>query len=227
MFLEWSSLFKRLDFNGNPHLGVYARSNDEVTLIAPQLTDKDYAETREALGTELVTCTVGGGRIVGSLVAMNHKAALVSNLATKDELAVIRDTGLEVAVLEAKLNAAGNNVLVGSKSALVHPGLGDQHLDLVGSLFGVDARFGTVADVPTVGMAAVVTSKGFLVHPGASKEEVQELTLFFDVEGDIGTVNHGAPYIGAGLVANKKGAITGTRTTGIEIGRVEEALSLY
>jgi translation initiation factor 6 len=40
----------------------------------------------------------------------------------------------------------------------------------------------------------------------------------------IGTVNHGDPMIGTGLVANSKGAIIGRNTTGIEMGRIEEAL---
>ena len=40
----------------------------------------------------------------------------------------------------------------------------------------------------------------------------------------IGTVNHGYPVIGSGLVANTKGAIIGKLTTGIEMGRIEEAL---
>ena len=46
----------------------------------------------------------------------------------------------------------------------------------------------------------------------------------FDVKVMIGTVNHGVPLIGSGLVANTKGAIIGDLTTGIEMGRIEEAL---
>lgn len=42
----------------------------------------------------------------------------------------------------------------------------------------------------------------------------------------IGTVNHGVPYVGAGMVANGKGAIMGSKTTGIEMGRIEDALDL-
>jgi translation initiation factor 6 len=40
----------------------------------------------------------------------------------------------------------------------------------------------------------------------------------------IGTINHGVPLIGSGLVANTKGAIVGNLTTGIELGRIDEAL---
>ena len=43
----------------------------------------------------------------------------------------------------------------------------------------------------------------------------------------IGTINHGVPFIGSGLVANSKGALVGDLTTGIELGRIEEALNLF
>ncbi|RLF51129.1 MAG: translation initiation factor IF-6, partial [Thermoplasmata archaeon] len=40
----------------------------------------------------------------------------------------------------------------------------------------------------------------------------------------VGTVNHGAPLIGSGIIANSHGAIIGSLTTGIEMNRIEEAL---
>jgi translation initiation factor 6 len=73
-------------------------------------------------------------------------------------------------------------------------------------------------------MAAVVTNKGCLCHPKVTETEKQLLEKVFDVNVMIGTVNHGFPMIGSGLVANTKGAIIGKMTTGIEMGRIEEAL---
>ena len=73
-------------------------------------------------------------------------------------------------------------------------------------------------------MAAVATNKGLLCHPKVTEKEKKQLIDVFDVEVMIGTVNHGFPMIGSGLVANSKGAIIGNQTTGIEMGRIEEAL---
>jgi translation initiation factor 6 len=220
-------LFRRLDANGNPHVGVFARTNETLTFIATQLTDRDYSEFEEALGTTVHKITLGGSRLIGSLLAVNSKAALVSSLADRDDVRRLEETGLEVGVLDDRLNAAGNNLLVNDRAALVHPSLSADTVDEVGSLFGVETRQGTIAGVPTVGMAGVVTDKGLLLHPRCTPEEVTDLATFFGVDAQIGTVNHGAPYIGAGLVANTKGAVSGTPTTGIEIGRVEDALHLY
>jgi translation initiation factor 6 len=83
---------------------------------------------------------------------------------------------------------------------------------------------GTIASLKTVGMAAVVTNKGLLCHPKVLDGEKKQLGEIFDVNVMIGTVNHGSPVIGSGLVANTKGAIIGNLTTGVEMGRIEEAL---
>lgn len=47
------------------------------------------------------------------------------------------------------------------------------------------------------------------------------------VEAIRSTVNHGARMVGAGILANSKGALIGDDTTPIEMGKIEEGLALY
>ncbi len=70
----------------------------------------------------------------------------------------------------------------------------------------------------------MLQKKGLLCHPKVTDEEKRFLEKVFKVNVMIGTVNHGSPVIGSGLVANTNGAIIGDHTTGIEMGRIEEAL---
>jgi translation initiation factor 6 len=107
---------------------------------------------------------------------------------------------------------------------LVHPDLKSATVKKISDTLGVPVQKGTIAQLGTVGMAAVVTNKGGLCHPKVTKEEKLLMEKVFDVEVMIGTVNHGFPMIGSGLVANSNGAIIGNMTTGIEMGRIEEAL---
>ena len=127
-------------------------------------------------------------------------------------------------MIQDKLNAAGNDILVNDKGCLVHPDIKDKFLKEIEDVLGVPVVKGTIAGLKTVGMSAVVTGKGLLCHPKASDEELRVLEKVFGVPVMIGTVNHGSPVIGSGLVANSKGAIIGNLTTGIEMGRIEEAL---
>ena len=90
----------------------------------------------------------------------------------------------------------------------------------------VQAIIGPVRSETTVGAAGVVTNRGLLCHPHASKHELDLLKKRFEVNADIGTANYGVPLVGACMIANAKGAIVGTATTPIELGRIEEALEL-
>jgi translation initiation factor 6 len=78
----------------------------------------------------------------------------------------------------------------------------------------------------TVRSAAIVTPKGILARPTVADEATDQLRALFGLEVGIGTVNYGSPMIGSGVVANSKGAAFGTPSTGIEKGRVAEALGL-
>jgi translation initiation factor 6 len=52
------------------------------------------------------------------------------------------------------------------------------------------------------------------------------LEELFDLPVDIGTSNYGTQMVGSGLIANSKGYVAGSKTTGHELGRIEDALDL-
>ena len=52
------------------------------------------------------------------------------------------------------------------------------------------------------------------------------LKSLFKVPVAVGTLNYGSRTVGAGILVNTKGAAVGSKTTPIEMGRVEDALYL-
>lgn len=179
----------------------------------------------EALGVRPVVTTIGGANVVGSLLSMNSRGAVVTGFATPEEVRVLQD--LEVLVLPHRFNAAGNNVLCNDRGALVHPGYDERTVRTIGEALGVEAVRGTVAGMRTVGSAGVATNKGVLAHPHATERELGVLRDVLKVAAMITTANYGTGQVGACLVANSRGAVVGTRTTPIELGRIEEGLGLY
>ncbi len=131
---------------------------------------------------------------------------------------------VDIGVVSETFNAIGNNVLVNDRCALVHPQLSKKTIKAIEDILDVEVVKGTIAGMKTVGSVAVVTNNGLLTHPKTTEEDLEILKALFKVPVYFGTVNFGTPFIGSGLVANSKGAITGTKTTGIEMGRIEEAL---
>ena len=217
-------MLQLLDFNDNPNVGVFCRANDSVAFVQKGLLKRIKEKIVETLEIKLVELGIADASIVGSLLAINSKGAVVNDFADIDAIKLNKDQGFKVCVISDKINAAGNDVLVNDYGCLVHPNLMDETIKDIKKTLGVPVKRGTIASLNTVGMAAVVTNKGCLCHPKVTGEEKHVLEKVFGVEVMIGTVNHGSPVIGSGLVANTKGAIIGNLTTGIEMGRIEEAL---
>lgn len=218
-------MFKRLDPFGNPNVGVYVRATSSHLFVPPGLTPGNLDDLRAALRLEPVETTVGASTLVGSLVAANAHGAVVADIASDKELAVFREAGLEVMRLEhSRLNAAGNNILCNDKGAIVHHDIRKEDVAAIGQTLGVEAVHGSVAGIPTVGTAGVATDQGVLAHPLANDQDLSFIKRTLHAPARIGTVNHGHGLVGAGMAANQHGVAAGSRTTGIELGRIEEAL---
>lgn len=218
------SLFQRLHFNENPNVGVFCRANENIAFIRRKLSKEIKEKISTTLDVKLVELNIADASIIGSLLAFNSYGAVVTDFIDDENLKNIQNQGLKVSVISDILNAAGNDILVNDKGALVHPNLENKTLKKIEETFNVPAIKGTIGSLNTVGMAAVVTNKGLLCHPKVTEDEKSNLEKIFNVNVMIGTINHGVPLIGSGLVANTKGAIVGNLTTGIELGRIDEAL---
>jgi len=213
-----------MDFNENPNIGIYCRANDSTVFLQKSLSKKTRHLLGSVLGAKVVELTIADSTIIGSLLMLNSHGAVVTEFADTKTQQLIASQGLKLFPIKDVINAAGNDILANDKGALVHPDLKPATVKRISDTLGVPVQKGTIAQLGTVGMAAVVTNKGCLCHPKVTKEEKQLMERVFGVEVMIGTVNHGFPMIGSGLVANSNGAIIGNMTTGIEMGRIEEAL---
>ncbi len=217
-------MLQLLDFNENPNIGIYCRANDSVVFLQHGLPKKTKQLVGNVLGVKVLEFCIADSTIIGSLLVCNSSGAIVTEFASKDTFDILEAQGLRVFPIKDVVNAAGNDILTNDHGALVHPDLRNTTVKKIGDTLDVKVQKGMIASLGTVGMAAVVTNKGCLCHPKTTDEEKQQLQKVFDVEVMIGTVNHGFPMIGSGLVANTKGALIGNMTTGIEMGRIEEAL---
>ncbi len=221
-----TSRFQRLNFNENPNVGVFCRTNNDVAFLKKGLTAKVKNRVIAALDVKLVELSIADATIIGSLLSCNSSGVVVTGFISEKNTERIRNEGFDVCVVKGVYNAAGNDILVNDKGCLVHPKVDNHSVELIEKTLQVPVKRGTIAQLETVGMTAVVTSKGLLCHPKVTDDEKRLLEDLFQVPVMIGTVNHGVPLIGSGLAANHHGAIMGLPTTGIEMGRIEEALRL-
>jgi len=211
--------------NGNPYIGVYCAASNKYAFI-PRGTDKSLVETiGRSLDVDIISTSVGGTTIIGSLVAMNSNGVVLSNLATSKEIESLPD-GLEVAIMEERFNATGNNLIVSDKAAMVHPGVSGQSLETLGDVLCVEVVRSKIANISTVGSVALANSKGVVCHPRSTEEDMDRLKRVFGVPVTLATLNYGTPWLGACAIVNDKGAVIGDKSTPIEIGKIEDGLGL-
>lgn len=218
-------MLKKLDINGNPYIGVYCHANEEFAIVPPEFSKKMISQIEEGLDVEVVQTTVANSSIIGILVSSNSQGMIVTNFAEDRELKNLKSR-LNILYIKDVLNAVGNNILANDKFAMVHPDIKKETIAEIEDTLSVEVLRGRIAGVKTVGATGVVTNKGLLCHPHASKYELDLLKNRFEVNAAIGTANYGVPLVGACVIANTKGAIVGSTTTPIELGRIEEALGL-
>ncbi len=211
--------------NGNPYVGVVCTAAEDLVLVPNEAKEEHVQLIAETLEVPPVKMTVGGTNLLGTMVAMNSKGAVVGDIIGEDELRTLSEHR-EVLILHGRLNCAGNLILANDERAWVHPRIGDEVRKEIAEVLEVEVAEGDLAGMGVVGSVGCATNRGVLVHPKARKEELEALEGFFGVHVDIGTLNYGSPMIGACCVANSNGAITGTASTGIELGRLEDALGL-
>ena len=219
------------DLFNSPYAGVFCSTNDNLTLVPPGIPADDMEAISEALGTKLEIITLGGSRVLGTLIAMNNNGILVSNIVTDLELEKFAQISklhkIDFGVLPDRSNAIGNNFLVNDSGGFSNERLGKRAKDKAEEILKINLVSQSINDMDTLGMIGCITNKGGLCHPDTSTSEKSEMEKVFDIKLMEGTVNFGLPLVGAGIVANSNGAVCGRQSTGVELGRMEEALNLF
>lgn len=216
-------MIRQLDFYGYPYVGIYAMNTEQYVVLPPDLPETAVEAASETLGVTAIRTLINESTLIGSMMTGNSNGFVVSDLALDKEVRVLQQHA-KVARLKGKMTASGNIILANDTAALVHPNLSDKNVETITKALKVDVKRGTIGGLKTVGMAGCATNKGLLVHPRATEAELAALEDLFKLPVDIGTVSFGSPLVGSAILANTKGMITGTRTSGPELGRIEDAL---
>lgn len=213
-------------YAGNSNIGVFAAANEDLALIAADAAPEFVKDLEEALEVKTQLMTVAGSFVIGSLVVMNSNGAIISGLSEPKEIKMIEKMIPCVAV-DDPLNAAGNNILANDNGAIVNPDYPKAVVKNLSDALGVECVPSTIAGIKTVGSICKATNKGCICHPDASDEDIKLIKEVLKVEALRTSVNHGARMVGAGVLANSKGALVGDETTPIEMGKIEDGLVLY
>ncbi|MDI3496910.1 translation initiation factor IF-6 [Archaeoglobus sp.] len=208
--------------NGNPLIGLYAKVSEEYAVVGVNHEPLIDA-IQEKLDVDVIVTKIAGSELVGAMMALNSRGAVVSDQVLSSELREL-EKSLDVLVIETPMTCFGNNLLINDRGGIANPEMESSVVEKVADFMDIELVKGTVGGIKTVGMAAVVTNRGGLANPNINEWEAKKLQEVAGVEVLTGTVNFGTDMVGSGLVANSKGYVVGKDTTGFELGIVEEAL---
>ena len=221
----------RVLFAGNKEIGAFSKLTNAYCLVGFEgsLNFYDVIEAELAETIPVIHTNIAGCRVVGRLTAGNSHGLLVPSTTTNQELEDLRNSlpdSVEVERVEETLSALGNVIACNDYSALVHPDLGNETLDILEDTLQVEVFRQTVAGSGLVGTLCCVNSSGGLVHPKTKVQDRDELSSLLEVPLVTGTVNHGSDLIGAGLVVNDWTAFCGMNTTSSELSVIDTIFQL-
>jgi translation initiation factor 6 len=216
----------RANISGSPYLGVYLRAGESIGVVPPSTPVALRRDLERVLSITVHSGTVGDSELLGALLALNSRGIVVGERLDPRERAGL-EAILPVTELRVRLNALGNNILVNDHGALVHPDLSEEAVHRLHEALGVPVVRGTIAGLGTVGMAASATNRGVVVHPRTTETEAEAVGAALGVPVHRSTANFGVAVVGACLVANSRGILTGTPTTPVEIVHLQEGFQVF
>ena len=207
--------------HGEDFIGLFGIATDKYAVIS-----ENFPETK-VLGVPTLNTHIYGTQLVGMFCAGNSSAFFVPYFVEDNEIKLIKkffkDIDVEIVKVKDRVTAIGNLVACNDFGAVISPKFTDTS---VFDALGVEIVKADISGHEEVGACCVATNKGFLVHPEA-EDDTGFFSGIFKVEGMAGSVNFGFPFVKSGLIANSNGYITGRRTTGIELGRIDDALGFF
>ncbi|KAI5160363.1 translation initiation factor 6 [Nematocida ausubeli] len=211
---------QRISFESSQEIGAFVRMTNMYALVAATDNTNFVSAFEEVLNIPVIQTTINGIRMAGTQTVGNSKGLLVSSSTTDQELQHLRNSlpdYIRVRRIEERLNALGNIIVCNDNSALVHPDVSSETVDMITDVLGVDVFKYALAENGLVGSYAAMNNTAMLVSSKTSVEEVAELSDLLNVRVVPGTVNKGSDVIGSGLVINDFACFVGSKTTSTEI----------
>jgi len=207
----------KTDFNKDFNLGLYGFATEKYLFVGKNVElPNNFKEN-----IKIIKNTVASTNLVGIFCAGNSSGIIVS-----DEIPYIQKElekiDEKIYFLKTKYTSIGNLLLMNDKGCII------SHLiknckEKIERFFGVDCEVASKKYI-VIGSLGIATNKGCLVSPSIDENEMRKIEKILNVKVDIGTANFGSYYVGSCIIANSNFALISSKTTGIEMAKIEEIL---
>ena len=156
----------KYDLYGGPNVGIYAQANNEHVFLPRGFAKTKAEHIEKYLGAVAEYVAVANTRLIGTMMVMNNKGALLPNICTGEEIEFFKEkSGLNVGVLSTKYTALGNMICVNDKGAALSPLIGKDDAQIISDVMGVEIIHKKIAGYHQTGAVLSATSQGGSAAP--------------------------------------------------------------
>ena len=210
---------EKISYFKNPFIGIFLSVTENYAVL-PTDAQKNLLEAcKEILRVEPIKASISiGSTLLGIYIRGNSNGIILPSDSTDEEISIFKKIGLNVLVVDSIHTAMGNLIAANDRAAVVNENLKEYRKEIEDCL-NVEVFETKILPGPNM----VITNRGLLLNSDF-EADLKNFEEIFKVKGNIGTANFGTPFVGICIVANSKGFIVGEKTSGYEMGRIEDAL---
>jgi len=177
----------------------------------------------------LYPITINNSNLIGVYTASNKYGIIVPNIMKEEEIDKLKTNiggSARIGVLNSIDNAFGNLILCNDKGAIISSLLKKNRKEIE-DILNVEVVVYEFADSYLPGSISLANNNGCVVHPLTKDDEIEQIKSILKVnETDVSTINRGIPYLSAGAIVNDHSGVFGQASTGPEMMRLTNVLSL-
>lgn len=200
-----------------PNIGIFLKANDKLFLAPKGLAESKISRLESFLGVKCIKTSIAYTRLLGPLVAMNSNAIILPRIIAEQELEELRETNLEIIVLDTPFTSLGNLIAINDKGMIISPELSREVINELKDRLSIEVLTMNIASYHQVGSMIACTNRGAAIHPKVSDEQLEMIMDILKVYAEPSTVNGGVPFVSTGIVANSNSVVVGDLTTGPEL----------
>jgi translation initiation factor 6 len=216
----------KMDFNGDPNIGLYGIATDEFCLLGKSVPAKYIKKIEETLGVPVYQVKLYGTDLIGIFAVATSKGILIPDIVFDYELEALQKLPINFTTIKTTKTALNNNILCNDKVAFVSKDYTKTEVETIKKSLGVNVVPTNIARTNLPGSCGILTNKGAILNSNAMSAEIRVIEKELGFEIGLGTVNRGSNFVGSGIIANSNGFIAGSLTSGSELMRVDESLRL-
>ena len=214
---------------GRSLIGVYLSGNNSRIFFPPTIMKSTLKNFKNAFEEPLSPLTINNSNLIGVYMTSNINGIILPEIIRDDELNLLKSTvngDMNIGVIKSIDNAFGNLILCNDKGAIISSLLKEKRSEIE-DILSVETVVYEFAGSYLPGSIALANNHGCVVSPLANDDEIDFLSSILKVdEIDVSTINRGMPYLSSGAVVNDKSGIFGVDSTGPEMMRLSNVLSL-